>query len=340
MFHYGIIGYFVLNPLPIQIQQKTISNIQNQFANLILDRDAELTSIAERMRASQTSSLAAGVQGEREFSSGTAGNQSGERTAPSEQDTQGDGSGGGQSGTSGGSRVSKQQAVEQSVAGQGILAVLTGPQGNAEGAVADVLGESGEANQNYKKVFENIDRLSSSGTSSRGTGQPGSGIGGTGGTGRAGEARGQRRTDGGSIDASVSALGEAQGTKPVRTTDIMVSDLSPLLQNGEEIDGSAFASGARDMSKVSSIVNAHSAAIQYCYERELKRKPDLKGKIAVRFTITPEGKVVKPTIISSTIKSESVERCVLSRISRWDDFGAIDPSLGNATFRQVYTFGF
>ena len=98
--------------------------------------------------------------------------------------------------------------------------------------------------------------------------------------------------------------------------------------------------GHRNPDDISAIVSKHNAAIQACYQRELRRNPDLKGKIVVRFTIAASGAVTHVELVSSTLNNGRVERCVLSRIRRWDDFGVIDASLGDTTFRQVYTFGY
>jgi len=95
--------------------------------------------------------------------------------------------------------------------------------------------------------------------------------------------------------------------------------------------------GGRDPDAVSAVVNSHNDAIEYCYQRELKRTPDLRGEISVRFTIDTEGKVISAQIVSSSLNNPEVERCVLSRVRRWDDFG---PAKVEATFRQVYTFGY
>ena len=84
----------------------------------------------------------------------------------------------------------------------------------------------------------------------------------------------------------------------------------------------------------------HVKAIKYCYERELKRFPTLKGKVAVRVTVNPEGAVKHVEIVSSTLNNDRVERCIVSRIRLWKDFKAIDPKEGDVTFRQVYAFGY
>ena len=141
------------------------------------------------------------------------------------------------------------------------------------------------------------------------------------------------------IDNLLSDLGIAT-TKEVKRSDGLVhGKLSPMTMTDDK-GNEVLLSGTRDPEKVSRIVNSHTDAIQYCYLREVKRNPNLRGKVVVRFTIRPDGTVSDVKILSTTLRSDSAERCIISRIKRWDDFDPIDPGLGDATFRQVYTFGF
>lgn len=243
--------------------------------------------------------------------------------------------GGGQGGES--SQLSRQERrarLEQQAANTGILALLSSQSSNAAGGVQDIIGTDTEASQDYDQVFRNIDRVASEG------GGGGGGTGSGGGTDRS-AIRGERATQGGGITTSIGGIG---GAKPVRemqrSSQFITSELAPISNSGDVIDNEAVSVGARDIDDVKAVVAAHTPAIEYCYQREKKRQPDLKGKIVVRFTILPNGRVKDPIILSSTLNSSNVERCILSRISRWDDFGEIDPSLGNASFRQVYSFGF
>ena len=244
--------------------------------------------------------------------------------------------------------------AEAQVSGQGLLAILSSQSGNAaqDQTVNDVLGKGGKPGQNYDQVFQNIDRLAGSGVSSRGAGRSGTGSSEV---GNLATARGSRTTSSGmKSDGIISGpaghgngsgygIGNGAGNSDGigRTENIQVTGLTPLNEEGEDIKGGSGAvTGARDVAEVSAVVYRHSQAIQYCYEREMKRNPDLKGKVVVRFTILPNGTVTNAQIVTSTLGNENVERCILSRVSRWDDFGVIDSRLGNAIFRQVYTFGF
>lgn len=234
-----------------------------------------------------------------------------------------------------GVNTNRERQINNEVAREGILGILTSKSGETTpDELHDILQEGELSQREYSEKLEQLDRLR---TQPSGSTDPD--ADGTSSTRRS-EARGNRRTEGGKIDQVVTRLGTAQSSDLKRESDFDLLDLAPLTSDGPNNNAVNVNLGGRDINKVSSIVYAHSAAIQYCYERELKRRPNLKGKVAIRFTIRPNGRVVDPEIISSTLDSKSVERCILSRVSRWDDFGSIDPELGDASFRQVYTFGF
>ena len=84
------------------------------------------------------------------------------------------------------------------------------------------------------------------------------------------------------------------------------------------------------------IVDAQQAGL----EQDFTHSFTVEGKLVVRFVIAPQGMIESVTIVSSTLNNERVESCVVNRIRRWDDFGAIDPKKGKMTIRQVYTFGY
>jgi len=149
------------------------------------------------------------------------------------------------------------------------------------------------------------------------------------------EVRGTRATEAGTIDTLVDELGAATSSAVVRGGSLVVGPVTPLTREGE-----VTTRAGRDPEQVSKIVNSHNDAIEYCYQKELKRNPTLRGRLVIRFTVNPQGKVTAATIVSSTLNSPELENCILRRVQRWDDFGVVDARLGDATFRQVYTFGF
>lgn len=91
---------------------------------------------------------------------------------------------------------------------------------------------------------------------------------------------------------------------------------------------------------LAAVVSKHNAAIQYCYQRELKLNSELKGEIRVRIVISTRGSVDSVSVLSSTLKNPSVEDCVVGRIKRWNDFGPSEPSKGGIAIKQTYVFGY
>ncbi len=96
----------------------------------------------------------------------------------------------------------------------------------------------------------------------------------------------------------------------------------------------------RDPARMREIVMSHSAAIQDCYRQALKTSPTLKGQVSVRFTVAHTGKVIEASVISSTLNLSDLDKCILRKILRWNDFGRMDPSTPDVTLKQTYKFGY
>lgn len=75
--------------------------------------------------------------------------------------------------------------------------------------------------------------------------------------------------------------------------------------------------GGLDREVIAQYIRTQLGQILYCYERQLSASPDLFGKIAVRFTIAGTGLVETQAINDTTLKSSSVENCILNKISKW-----------------------
>ena len=65
------------------------------------------------------------------------------------------------------------------------------------------------------------------------------------------------------------------------------------------------------------VVRRNRAQYRYCYERALKGAPNLSGKVLMKFTIGPVGKVVAATVADSTIDSAAVTQCLRKKVMRW-----------------------
>lgn len=72
-----------------------------------------------------------------------------------------------------------------------------------------------------------------------------------------------------------------------------------------------------DREALAKFVRARKAAIQGCYEKELKRNPSLKGKVVVRFSISPSGRTKDIDIEENTLGNEAVASCIKTTIRGW-----------------------
>jgi hypothetical protein len=67
---------------------------------------------------------------------------------------------------------------------------------------------------------------------------------------------------------------------------------------------------------IKSVVRRRAGAIRACYEKRLQLKPNLKGKIAVRWTIALDGKTTSVSVTSNTLGDSKVSNCVARVLRR------------------------
>ncbi len=216
------------------------------------------------------------------------------------------------------------QEIKASIGTKGLLGLLTSTSTVARGSeVEDILVNTVQSQKDLDEALSNLSGITASGGNNQGYGNSRANV------------KGGRSGSGGGIDDLVGGLGKTQSNSIERTGTLVVMNETPLIEDS----GNKGIKG-RSQESVQGVVLKHNKSIQYCYERELKRNPTLKGKIAIRFTITPQGTIKKVSIVTSTLNNRKIEQCVLSRVRRWSDFGAIDLTIGDTTIRQVYAFGY
>ncbi len=317
-----IIFVSLLSRQPVtEYSQREIAQIQERFAEFILGDETTVTSTPETFAGNDGTTTEGG---EAVQESGTT------NETPAGNEGEGEGSGGGESAeVRAASRIAtasaQRNALSQQVSSKGILGVLSSSSEDAQGgSVFDFLGSQGGqgAGSNLDEVLSSADGLKTSGKPVSG------GYGGTGGT-----AKGGRSNRTATIEDLVTETGGV-GTKSLdRMGDIEVETVADAAGRGHK-------NIYRTAQEIQRIIYDHISAITYCYERELKRFPNLKGKVTVRITVHPDGYVEQAEILSSTLNNERVERCILTRIKRWKDFKPIDQKDGSVTFRQTFSFGY
>jgi outer membrane biosynthesis protein TonB len=188
-------------------------------------------------------------------------------------------------------KAARAAAVAKAVQSKGILKVLgaLGP-GTGGGAVADVFGAGGG-------MSDVASALSGAGGVAVAT-DPGAGGGRKGG-GQGGAASiGDLATSGGGT-VGYGAKSEVKVTGSVAAEEA-------------EIDSAEI-----DQSKLGSFVKARFGLIKACYENALKRNPNLKGKITIRFTILETGGLADIEASVNTIGSADVASCIMATMRSW-----------------------
>ena len=149
----------------------------------------------------------------------------------------------------------------------GILKLL-GAKADGSGSIADVLGK-GDVDRDQEKAFQGVGGLTvaTSDASLRGVKTRHRRVG------QGGQHLGPARRR-----AASRAATPAGGPAEKKVTGVVKSE-APAVD------------GELDPSLVSKEVRTRIGAIKACYERSLKRNPNLSGKIKVRWTITAAGTV-------------------------------------------------
>jgi TonB family protein len=219
-------------------------------------------------------------------------------------------------------RKQARESISREVAGKGLLGIL-----NGVGNVSTRPGSDSDLG-----TGADLDQIMSSAGGLNTRGQSGTGGG-------EGSSLAEGRVRGGRTENTVT-INDLMTERNVETGPAVSRKGELKIETPADVAGRGTKSSSRSPDAIQEVLLAHVPAVQYCYERELKRTPDLAGKITVRITVGPDGAVTNAEIVNSTLNNERVERCILSRIRLWNDFKPIGAGEGDVTFRQVYTFGY
>ncbi len=81
--------------------------------------------------------------------------------------------------------------------------------------------------------------------------------------------------------------------------------------------GNAEVRGSLSKEVIRRVIRRHINEVKFCYEQELNQRPDLEGRVKVRFIISPTGSVQTAMVAQSTIGSNRVEGCIAQAVRRW-----------------------
>ncbi|RLB59093.1 MAG: hypothetical protein DRI34_02910 [Deltaproteobacteria bacterium] len=192
------------------------------------------------------------------------------------------------------SAAARRAAMEKKVAGRGLLRVLgaRGAGGVAVGgAVADVFGD-GSVGGTGDGAFD--------------------GIGGVDVASAAGQ-QGTRGMDGAAQAASIQDMGTrgvvgnaGRGGRGKTEARVVARVTSAALED--------FDSDSRDQQQIVKRIRRRLGGIKHCYEKRLKRNPQLQGKIVIRFVIHPGGRVIEVEVVENSTGDSELAACIAARV--------------------------
>ena len=132
------------------------------------------------------------------------------------------------------------------------------------------------------------------------------------------------------VDTSILTANAGKGSGGVKTgklnrevgsTSLQQRQQSKLAKRAEQ--GAAKKktrkrSGGRGMSEIQMVFDKNKGAIFAIYNRALRRDPDLQGKLVLKITIAPSGKVTAIKVVSSELNNKSLETKLVRRIKMFN----------------------
>lgn len=81
--------------------------------------------------------------------------------------------------------------------------------------------------------------------------------------------------------------------------------------------GNADVRGSLSKEVIRRVIRRHINEVKFCYEQQLNQRPDLEGRVTVRFIISPTGAVQNALVQQSTLGNQAVEGCIAAAVRRW-----------------------
>ena len=81
--------------------------------------------------------------------------------------------------------------------------------------------------------------------------------------------------------------------------------------------GNADVRGSLSKEVIRRVIQRHINEVRFCYEQELNSRPDLSGRVQIKFIIAPSGAVQAANLESSTLGAARAENCIAQAVRRW-----------------------
>jgi hypothetical protein len=81
--------------------------------------------------------------------------------------------------------------------------------------------------------------------------------------------------------------------------------------------GTADVRGSLSKEVIRRVIQRHINEVRFCYEQELNQRPDLQGRVTVKFIISPSGAVQSALVSETTLGAPRPEQCIAQAVRRW-----------------------
>ena len=117
------------------------------------------------------------------------------------------------------------------------------------------------------------------------------------------------------VGEMVAGLPNGTGTNVVLQGQVVSPIAGPGGPSAEAAEGGG--RSGRSIAEIRDIVAQYIAGLKYLYDRELKNRPSLHGKVTVEFVVSGPGDVSEVRLVSSGLGHPSLENAILGRIRGW-----------------------
>lgn len=132
------------------------------------------------------------------------------------------------------------------------------------------------------------------------------------GTGR-GTCRPGERCGEGTIASDLRTHGTPQGTGTAPLTRRNRPSAVPQMLT----TGRVTTTGGLSRNDIRRVVRRNLAQVRHCYQQQLQNRPDLEGRIGVRFIVSPTGAVTTAVVQQDTVGGSQVGQCVAGKVRQW-----------------------
>jgi TonB family protein len=214
----------------------------------------------------------------------------------------------GEPGGGGAGAGANRAAARAKVSNMGVLGLLSGKgtagRSGARSRAVTALQLDASLEQNLDQVLSEVKGITVAGGGGEGEG-PGGGGTGTGSGGAGAELIGIGRQVQGAVGA------------PVRVARLGTIKGSPVAASGSAKALEPEQREERSSRTIARVVDSHTGAIRYAYNKELRKNPALKGKIVLRFTIAADGTVTDARLEESTMNWAPLETALADMAVKW-----------------------